>query len=206
VAVTGQESNTITIVDLKNFETVNVIECGKRVHPGPGTLIPNKYFLTNAIGEGKIAVINLQTMDLEKYIYFPRDVFPPETGGGLYSTPPLPDGTIYKGLAWFDTSFNVNKGVFAVDVNTLDVATRPPKPAVFATNKPGKWAIHPSTTPDGKYVIGGLEHTDAVHKVDVETGEIVGVIHLKNIEPVRLLEEPSPTGIFPAWRIKAPWF
>jgi hypothetical protein len=44
-----------------------------------------------------------------------------------------------------------------------------------------------------------------VYKVDAETGEIVGKIELKNVEPVRLLEEPSPTGIFPLWRIKSPW-
>jgi DNA-binding beta-propeller fold protein YncE len=204
VAVTGQESNTITIVDVKNFEVVNVVPCGRKVHPGPGTLVPGKYFLTNAIGEGKITVINLQTMDLEKYIMFPKE-FPAETGGGLYSTPPLPDGTIPKGLAWFDTTFNINKGVFAVDIHTLDVAERPPKPAIFASNKPGKWAIHPTYTPDGRFVIGGLERTDAVYKVDAETGEIVGKIELKNVEPVRLLEEPSPTGIFPLWRIKSPW-
>ena len=205
VAVTGQESDTITILDLKNMEIVNVVPCGKKPHPGPGTLVPNKYFLTNAIGEGVITVINLQTMDVEKYIKFPSE-FPADTGGGLYSTPPLPDGTIPKGLAWFDTSFNINKGVFAVDIHLLDVATRPPKPAIFVENKPGKWAMHPGHTPDGRYVISALERTDSVYKVDVETGEIVDIIRLKEIEPVQLLEEPSPTGIFPAWRIKAPWF
>ncbi|ABO09337.1 cytochrome D1 domain-containing protein [Pyrobaculum calidifontis] len=205
VAVTGQESSTITILDVENFEVVNVIPCGKKPHPGPGTLVPNKYFLTNAIAEGKITVINLQTMDLEKYITYPQE-FPADTGGGLYSTPPLPDGTIPKGLAWFDTTFNINKGIFAVDIYMLDVATRPPKPAIFAANKPGKWAMHPGYTPDGKYVISALERTDTVYKVDAETGEIVGTINLKNVEPVQLLEEPSPTGIFPAWRIKAPWF
>ena len=66
--------------------------------------------------------------------------------------------------------------------------------------------MHPGYTPDGKYVISALERTDTVYKVDAETGEIVGTINLKNVEPVQLLEEPSPTGIFPAWRIKAPWF
>jgi hypothetical protein len=35
--------------------------------------VPGKYFLTNAIGEGKITAINLQTMDLEKYITYPRE-------------------------------------------------------------------------------------------------------------------------------------
>lgn len=205
VAVTGQESNTISILDVKNFEIVNVVPCGKKPHPGPGTLVPGKYFLTNAIAEGKVTVINLQTMDLEKYITYPKE-FPADTGGGLYSTPPLPDGRIPKGLAWFDTSFNINKGVFAVDIHLLDVATVPPKPAVFAPNKPGKWAMHPGYTPDGRYVISALERTDAVYKVDAETGEVVGTIKLKEIEPVQLLEEPSPTGIFPAWRIKAPWF
>jgi DNA-binding beta-propeller fold protein YncE len=205
VAVTGQESNTITIIDVKNFEVVNVVPCGLKPHPGPGTLVPGKYFLTNAIGEGKITVINLQTMDVEKYITYPKE-FPADTGGGLYSTPPLPDGTIPKGLAWFDTTFNINKGVFAVDIHLLDVATRPPQPAIFASNKPGKWAMHPGHTPDGRYVISALERTDAVYKVDAETGEIVGKIELKNVEPVRLLEEPSPTGLFPLWRIKAPWF
>ena len=206
VAVTGQESNTITILDVKNFEIVNVVPTGPKPHPGPGTLVPGRYFLINAIGEGKITVINLQTMDLEKYIEFPHDAFPAETGGGLYSTPPLPDGTIPNGLAWFDTSFNINKGVFAVDVNLLDVAPGPPKPAVFASNKPGKWAMHPGYTPDGRYVVSALERTDTVYKVDAGTGEIVGEIHLKEIEPVQLVEEPSPTGIFPLWRIKAPWF
>ncbi|AET32177.1 cytochrome D1 domain-containing protein [Pyrobaculum ferrireducens] len=205
VAVTGQESNTITILDMKSFEIVNVVPCGLKPHPGPGTLVPGKYFLTNAIGEGKITVINLQTMDLEKYITYPSE-FPANTGGGLYSTPPLPDGTIPKGLAWFDTTFNINKGVFAVDIHLLDVATKPPKPAIFAENKPGKWAMHPGYTPDGRYVISALERTDTVYKVDVETGEVVGTIRLKEIEKVQLLEEPSPTGIFPAWRIKAPWF
>jgi DNA-binding beta-propeller fold protein YncE len=205
VAVTGQESDTITIVDVKNFEVVNVVPCGRKPHPGPGTLVPGKYFLTNAIAEGKITVINLQTMDVEKYITYPKE-FPADTGGGLYSTPPLPDGTIPKGLAWFDTTFNMNKGVFAVDIHLLDVATRPPQPAIFAPNKPGKWAMHPGHTPDGRYVISALERTDAVYKVDAETGEIVGKIELKNVEPVRLLEEPSPTGLFPLWRIKAPWF
>ncbi|ABP50183.1 MULTISPECIES: cytochrome D1 domain-containing protein [Pyrobaculum] len=205
VAVTGQESNTISILDMKNFEIINVVPCGKKPHPGPGTLVPGKYFLTNAIAEGKITVINLQTMDVEKYITYPKE-FPADTGGGLYSTPPLPDGRIPKGLAWFDTSFNINKGVFAVDINLMDVATAPPKPAVFSTNKPGKWAMHPGYTPDGRYVISALERTDSVYRVDAETGEIVGTIKLKEIEPVQLLEEPSPTGIFPAWRIKAPWF
>lgn len=108
--------------------------------------------------------------------------------------------------AWFDTTFNINKGVFAVDIHLLHVATRPPKPAIFTENKPGKWAMHPGHTPDGRYVIGALEKTDKVYKVDVETGEIVGTIKLEEIEKVQLLEEPSPTGIFPAWRIKAPWF
>lgn len=206
VAVTAQEANTISILDLKNFEIVNVVPCGKKPHPGPGTLVPGKYFLSNAIGEGKITVINLKTMDLEKYIAYPKEAFPPEAGGGLYSTPPLPDGTVPKGLAWFDTSFNPNKGVFAVDVNTLEVAQPPPRPAVFAENRPGKWAMHPGHTPDGKYVISALERTDTVYKVDAETGEIVGKIELKKVEPVQLVEEPSPTGIFPAWRIFAPWF
>lgn len=82
---------------MKNFETVNVVPCGLKVHPGPGTLMPGKYLLSNAIGEGKITVINLQTMDLEKYITYPSE-FPAKTGGGLYSTPPLPDGAIPKGL------------------------------------------------------------------------------------------------------------
>jgi len=88
----------------------------------------------------------------------------------------------------------------------LDVATRPLKPTIFAENKQGKWAMHPTYTPDGKYIINGLEHADTVYKVDAETGEIVGTINLKNAGPVQLLEEPSPTGMFPAWRIKAPWF
>jgi hypothetical protein len=60
--------------------------------------------------------------------------------------------------------------------------------------------------PDDRYVISALERTDAVYKIDAETGEIVGKIELKNVEPVQLVEEPSPTGIFPLWRIKAPWF
>ncbi|MFN3803820.1 MAG: cytochrome D1 domain-containing protein [Pyrobaculum sp.] len=205
VAVTGQEGNTISIVDMKTFEIVNTVYCGKKPHPGPGTLVPGKYFLTNAIAEGLITVINLQTMDVEKYIKYPKE-FPPETGGGLYSTPPLPDGRVPHNLAWFDTSFNINKGVFAVDITLMDVATRPPEPAVFAPNKPGKWAMHPGHTPDGRYVVSALERTDMVYKVDAESGKIVSTIELKKVEPVQLVEEPSPTGIFPLWRIKAPWF
>jgi hypothetical protein len=46
--------------------------------------------------------------------------------------------------------------------------------------------------PDDRYVISALERTDAVYKIDAETGEIVGKIELKNVEPVQLAEEPSP--------------
>jgi len=207
VAVTGQESSTITIIDVANFEVVNVVPTGKKPHPGPGTLVPGKYFLSNAIAEGRITVINLKTMDLEKFIDYPGE-FPGKTGGGLYSTPPLPDGSVPKGMAFFDTSFNVHKGVFAVDVNTLEVATngKGALHAYFAKNKPGKWAMHPTYTIDGKYIISALERTSYVYKVDAETGEIVKTIDLYKVDPnVELLEAPSPTGIFPAWRIKTPW-
>ena len=168
--VASQGDGTIVVIDLQTLTIVQKIPAGKQPHPGPGATFESHGLLlaaTPAIGQGLVTIWDTATWEVVKTI--------PTPGPGLFirSNP-------NSQYVWVDcgASSDAWDNVLVFDKDTLNIV---------ATLQPGKRAIHPEFTPDGKYVF-----------ISCWNDNKVVVYNATTLQKVTEFASTTPTGIFSA--------
>ncbi len=166
--VAFQADGTIVVIDLKELSIVRKIPAGKQPHPGPGAVFESQGRIlaaTPSIGQGLVTIWDTATWEVVKTIATP--------GPGLFirANPNSP-------YIWVDCSAGSDSwdNIVVLDRNTL---------SVIETIQPGKRAIHPEFTPDGKYVYIGCWNDNKVVVYDA-----------RSLQKITEFTATTPTGIF----------
>ena len=168
--VASQADGTIVVIDLQELTIVRKIPAGKQPHPGPGAIFESQGRIlaaTPAIGEGLITIWDTATWEVVKTI--------PTPGPGMFirSHPDNP-------YVWVDCAASSDSwdNIVVFDRETLEIVT---------TLQPGKRAIHPEFTPDGKHVYIGCWNEDRIIVYDAYS-----------FEQVAEFAATTPTAVFSA--------
>lgn len=163
-----QGSDFAWVLNADTMKEVARVKTGKTPHTGPGATW-NNYTFVPALGEGNITAIDMRTWTDKAHIK--------TAGPGLfvrsYNADPL-----YPYI-WADAPL-ATKGddeIYVIDGATLTIKKT-------LVPMPGKKAVHPEFTRDGKHVYVGVWGGDKVYVYDSKTFEVVTTI-----------DSVTPTGI-----------
>lgn len=173
-----QGSDRVWVLNVRTWQTTEVVGVGKTPHTGPGAVWHNTVFVPS-LGAGVLSAIDMVSWQVRALI--------PTGGAGLFVRG-YPADPSYP-YVWVDTAFGEGPqdAIEVIDARTLQVVKK-------LVPMPGKRAVHPEFTRDGKYVY-----------VAVWGGDKVVVYDARTYEVVRTIDAITPTGISSAGlRIEEP--
>lgn len=163
-----QGSDFAWVLDTRTMKEVARVPTGKTPHTGPGATWHNITFVPS-LGEGSITAIDMNTWTAKAYIK--------TAGPGLFVRSYSKDPS-YPYI-WADSPL-ATKGddqIYVIDGQTLTI-----KKTLIPM--PGKKAVHPEFSRDGKYVYVGVWGGNKVYVYDSKTFEVIATI-----------DAITPTGI-----------
>jgi DNA-binding beta-propeller fold protein YncE len=163
-----QGSDYAWVLDTDTMKEVARVKTGKTPHTGPGATWGD-YTFVPALGEGDITAIDMKTWTDKAHIK--------TAGPGLFVRSFNADPT-YP-YVWADAPL-ASEG--SDEIYVIDGATLTLKKTLIPM--PGKKAVHPEFTRDGKYVYVGVWGGNKVYVYDSKTFEVVTTI-----------DSVTPTGI-----------
>lgn len=163
-----QGSDQAWVLDTETMKEVARVKTGKTPHTGPGATWGTTTFVP-ALGEGLITAINMKTWTPAAYIK--------TAGPGLFIRSYHKDPSY--SYIWADAPL-AQKGddeIYVIDGKSLTIVKT-------LVPMPGKKAVHPEFTRDGKYVYVGVWGGNKVYVYDAKTFDVVATI-----------DAVTPTGI-----------